>query len=637
MGSRRFSHLSEFNHGYILFWNAEVTMKQLLVLMAIIAGASLGYGHANYVGYSGAPGSNGTCASSCHGTTGGTIQITDFPADYTPGQTYSVTISHSSGSAIRQFNGSCRVGTGSTNAGVIAAGTNTATYNTGGETNGFHLSSIDQQSGTFQWTAPAQGTGVVRLYIAGHQGGYSGQNTDLVLVANEHVVPVSFRKAPYLIYQGLNTEMRVLWQLDGTATCTIAWGTDTNYSMGSAQTTEYGNDHQHRHVIGSLAPGTKYYYRVTVGSESATGSFRTALPGDATHFKFLAYGDTRSDPAIHDQVAEDIVSTFVADPDFQTLAVVAGDLVTDGNAEADWDNELFDPARGNVQSLLANLPYQSAIGDHDGSGVLFQKYFPYPFVGSRYWSYDYGPAHFVVLDQYTDYSPGSAELQWFENDLATTDKLWKFVVLHEPGWSAGTNENNMDVQDYIQPLCEQYEVAIVFGGHNNYYARATVNNVQHITTGGGGAPLDTPNPTYPNIVATGMYHHFCKVEIDSSRLSFTAITPEGTVVDTFSITLGSTFVQGKTEAAPVEFSLSPAYPNPFNPTTTLIFAIPTAAEVTLTVFDITGRNVGTLVQGWQSAGTQRVTFDGSNLASGIYFARMRAGNFVQIRKMVLIK
>ena len=75
-------------------------------------------------------------------------------------------------------------------------------------------------------------------------------------------------------------------------------------------------------------------------------------------------------------------------------------------------------------------------------------------------------------------------------DLAASAKPWKFIVLHEPGWSAGGGHgNNTTVQNDIQPLAVQYGVAIVFGGHNHYYARANVSGVTHLTMGGGGAPL----------------------------------------------------------------------------------------------------------------------------------------------------
>jgi len=147
----------------------------------IIAIACAVFGYSSYRGYSGAPGANGTCATSCHGTSGGTIEISGFPSQYYPGQTYSIAISHSGGNAIGQFNGSCRIGSGSQNAGVITSGTNTVTYNVTNETNGIHFSSANHDNGAFFWTAPATAIGEVRLYIAGQQGGYSGQNTTLVI------------------------------------------------------------------------------------------------------------------------------------------------------------------------------------------------------------------------------------------------------------------------------------------------------------------------------------------------------------------------------------------------------------------------------------------------------------------------
>jgi len=345
----------------------------------------------------------------------------------------------------------------------------------------------------------------------------------------------SFRKAPYLIYNGNPSEIEVLWQLSSTADCTIEWGTDTLYSLGSAQTSEYGTDHQHLYTIGNLEPFTKYYYRVSVGQTNNTGSFHSAPDSNANSLKFYAYGDTRSNPGAHDQVAAEIISDFNNDPNSQTFVLATGDLVYHGDVEQDWDNQFFNPSYPNIKELLASFQYQTCMGNHEDSGQLFVKYFPYPFISNRYWSFDYGPAHFVIMDQYTNYGPGSAELEWIDNDLAASQKQWKFICLHEPGWSAGHHGNNSAVQNYIQPLCEQYGVPIVFGGHNHYYARADVNGVQHITTGGGGAPLYQPNLNYPNIVTATMAHHFCKVEINGNTLNFTAITSSGEVIDTFTI------------------------------------------------------------------------------------------------------
>ena len=348
------------------------------------------------------------------------------------------------------------------------------------------------------------------------------------------------RKGPYLIPTGDNTEMAIHWQLRRTDTCLLEWEADKGYSMGSTYTVENGNtsnQHQHTYTITGLTPASEYDYRVITDTDEYTGTFRAAPDPSETNLKFIAYGDTRSHPDIHDRVAQAIVTTYQGDGEFRTLILGTGDLASNGHLEPVWDLEFFDPAYKNIRKMLADVPFVSCMGNHEDSGELFMKYFPYPFEeGGRYWSFDYGPAHFVVVDQYVDYSGGSEELAWLDDDLDATHKTWKFILLHQPGWSAGGHPNDKNVQDYIQPLCEAHGVDMVFAGHNHYYARAVVNGLYHITTGGGGAPLYAPVPDYtPEVMVTSESHHFCKVEIEGNVLTFTAVKPDGTGIDTFTI------------------------------------------------------------------------------------------------------
>ena len=85
------------------------------------------------------------------------------------------------------------------------------------------------------------------------------------------------------------------------------------------------------------------------------------------------------------------------------------------------------------------------------------------------------------------------------------------------------------------------------------------------------------------------------------------------------------------------FILHPSYPNPFNPETVISFELPVASFVELVVYDIQGREVARLVDGLQPAGVYEAVFDGSQLASGVYFARLTANNFHQTQKLLLIK
>jgi hypothetical protein len=91
------------------------------------------------------------------------------------------------------------------------------------------------------------------------------------------------------------------------------------------------------------------------------------------------------------------------------------------------------------------------------------------------------------------------------------------------------------------------------------------------------------------------------------------------------------------ETIPIELEMLSAHPNPFNPTTSISFALPVSARVTLAVYDISGRQVATLVGGWREVGVHEVTFDGSGFASGIYIYRLEADQFSAHGKMVLLK
>ena len=153
------------------------------------------FAHGNYTGYSGAPGSNGTCTSSCHHQYSfvPSVTITGFPEVYEPETEYTITVVHDSGAAINQFNASVRISEGSENAGVISEGINTAIYETPTETNGVCWNSADIDSGTFIWTSPPGGTGEVRLYWAGLQGTRAwGADTQVVLIANDSQLDIEY-------------------------------------------------------------------------------------------------------------------------------------------------------------------------------------------------------------------------------------------------------------------------------------------------------------------------------------------------------------------------------------------------------------------------------------------------------------
>jgi hypothetical protein len=89
--------------------------------------------------------------------------------------------------------------------------------------------------------------------------------------------------------------------------------------------------------------------------------------------------------------------------------------------------------------------------------------------------------------------------------------------------------------------------------------------------------------------------------------------------------------------APTKFTLEQNYPNPFNPSTTIRYGLPARTHVTMTIYNALGQQVAELVNGEVDAGNHDVKFEGSNLASGVYFYRLTAGEHADSKKLILMK
>lgn len=93
----------------------------------------------------------------------------------------------------------------------------------------------------------------------------------------------------------------------------------------------------------------------------------------------------------------------------------------------------------------------------------------------------------------------------------------------------------------------------------------------------------------------------------------------------------------QTGSLPVEFVLEQNYPNPFNPSTKISYRLPVSSSITLKVYDLTGREVATLVDEYKTAGSYVVDFNAEGLSSGMYFYKLQAGSLVETKKMILLK
>ncbi|MBK6765506.1 MAG: hypothetical protein IPG71_04025 [bacterium] len=218
------------------------------------------YAHTSYTGRSGSPGRQ-TCASSCHGgPVVNTVEITGFPIEYVPGAAYLLTIRRISGGTIVNFNGSCRVGlSGTTNAGVISAALATTIYNVTGETNGVRFSTANRDSGQFTWTAPAAGTGVVRFYAGAIQTDLDGDNSTIVLTANEAAPLPGIATVPIPADMSVDVATTVVlnWTAGAGALSHDVFFDTVNPPAFAGNQVEAAFD-----PPGELQTGTTYYWRV---------------------------------------------------------------------------------------------------------------------------------------------------------------------------------------------------------------------------------------------------------------------------------------------------------------------------------------------------------------------------------------
>ena len=165
----------------------------------------------------------------------------------------------------------------------------------------------------------------------------------------------------------------------------------------------------------------------------------------------------------------------------------------------------------------------------------------------------------------------------------------------------------------------------------------------------------TPTPaagtltiTYPNGSTLAHFPDSLKIRVQASggvtagtyTMSVKANGPNGTPVHTRTVTLYvSNLVTGVPviNEVPKKYSLNQNYPNPFNPTTNIEFALMKSSNVKISVFDITGKQISAVDLGKYDAGKFNYKFDGSMIASGIYFYRLEAGDFKDTKAMILVK
>ncbi len=283
----------------------------------------------------------------------------------------------------------------------------------------------------------------------------------------------------------------------------------------------------HRIKLVGLLPDTKYNYRAIQGKDTTDiFTFRTAVP-EGTPFRVGIMGDNRSNPEVHSRKSKKMKDLKL---DF---SIYTGDLCYSGKYY-DWKKEFFTPEE---QDLIACVPFYNSLGNHEGQTELTRVFLQAPESNSNdeyYYSFDYGDAHFLILNTETNVQDGSKQFEFAKNDLANTKKKWKIVAFHIPAYTAGSHKPSKSMQEFSRKIFEPFGVDIVLNGHNHFYQRSYVNGIYHIVCAGGGAPLYKPETA--NFVQKSFQgYHYGVMDITTRAISVKIFDLRGTLIDEFEI------------------------------------------------------------------------------------------------------
>jgi len=328
------------------------------------------------------------------------------------------------------------------------------------------------------------------------------------------------------------------WQHDTETTMTVSWSTTdetssvvqygADYSYGNEVTGDSGTWH-HVELIG-LSPDSVYHYRVGNGETwSGDQTFKTGTTGKYT--KFVAWGDSRHNRADR----RDIMNTVNSlDIDY---TIFTGDLIDDGWAATQWPDWFSD-----FTPHLNHVPFMSVMGTHEKNHSNYYNAFAFP-GKEEYYSFNYGPIHFICLHSDPEYYGGTfdEQIDWLLEDLAVhQDYDWKIVVQHRPAYASSNNYHiglYDDIQTLLVPIYEENNISMVLCGHDHFYERLHKNNITYLITGGAGAPLYDFIKAYK--IEESAYgestYHAVFIEVFENQIDLRAFRTDRSLMDQFTI------------------------------------------------------------------------------------------------------
>jgi Calcineurin-like phosphoesterase/Purple acid Phosphatase, N-terminal domain len=367
-------------------------------------------------------------------------------------------------------------------------------------------------------------------------------------------------RAPY-VQNVTTTAVTIVWTTVENGASEVDYGI-SGYSLIAPATSTYfttpasapyNQYYVHEATLSGLTADTVYQYKIfTNGADLTPGgsvTFRTAKPLTTNSFRFAVFGDSGDGSQNQKDVATRLMQV---QPD---LVVHTGDIIYNEMSYGLVETRYFQI----YKDLLKSVWLAPTMGNHDvtyNNGQSFVDVFVNPPNATNpaerelYYSFDYGNAHYLVLNNYFSMTTvGSPQYNWLKNDLASSNQFWKFVFFHQPAYASNSSQgprDNAAIVNNLVPLFEQYNVDIVFSGHWHYYERmypllgghvstVAAGGVVYIVTGGGGAGLhDIGTGTLnPRTASKVRKFHLTMIDINGCSLQLSAVQKVSGTGDTF--------------------------------------------------------------------------------------------------------
>lgn len=333
------------------------------------------------------------------------------------------------------------------------------------------------------------------------------------------------------------------------------------------------------------------------------------------------------------------------------------DVLTAVHKSTGMEQEIGQTGTLNIEAVAFH-PFHAAVYAADGGllgniNLTTGRFAPIGWLGTAYG--DQGPLSAGDVDGMT-FDPQTAEL-WGSIRKAETD----FLVQIDPASGRVVQDAFGSGQDYVHVAFSADDIdvddiaispttgelfAVVTDTQENStlvtidrqtgvassIASLAIADLEGLTFEASGRLYATPGGDGENMVeldvATGAATAFAPIGVNSNR-DYEAVT---------CMAYGALGSAADTDIVlPTQVSLMPAFPNPFNPSTTLGFALPSGSDVRLVVFDMLGREVERLADGYWAAGQHEVRFDASHLPTGLYMYRLSGSDFVLTRSVTLLR